>query len=269
MEPSCLMQKDSAGHGIIFLEMKAERAAFHLKAFNNACDNFLKDNPHTFIGRKDPRKGSYIHRIEYKAFPWEIGTTLGEFIYSARTGLDQTAWQLALLKKKNPGREVYFPCVWKKNATLIESALKPFTKPVRDVLDTFQPYHAGDAFQDHPLWQLNKLSNLDKHQMIPINSTGVEVYLPDPPQTTTVDFEDAIEYHMPLSLKDEMQGQPIKGSEIILGEWGSDLKIPRAALKNIYDFITLEVGPKLSGFFTNAKDPRFPRSRSSVVRIGR
>ncbi len=247
--------------------MKTDRALEHLNSLNREVDTFVNDNPHTFKGKDDLKNARYVHRIEYKAFPPILGMLLGEFIYSLRSGLDQLAWQLALLKTDKPGREVKFPIFYRKDRAY-ETSLKPFTKPVKDAIDCLQPYHAGKSFQDHPLWQLNRLSNLDKHQVIPINSTGVNVFIPtlDLSQVTTVDFDDAIEFHVPLSLKDEMQRQPFTTSQILLGEWGSDLQMPRSVLAEMHKFITDEVIPRFTGFFSSSAKTALPRSRVSVVK---
>ena len=70
------------------------------------------------------------------------------------------------------------------NSDESQDAEKRFKKLTADmpaaavaVIRALQPYHRGTDYQTDPLWQLNALSNIDKHQ-VPVARANVgELYL--------------------------------------------------------------------------------------------
>ncbi len=114
--------------------------------------------------------------------------------------LDQLAWQLALLGNPTPSKDVMFPILSEQKNNCREY----FNKRVRDIpakavsiIDEIQPYKRGPNYREDPLWQLNELSNLDKHRVPAGRATVAEFHL-KPLGFNREDFEDAIEFSWPL-----------------------------------------------------------------------
>ena len=228
-------------------QMKMERAKHHLDAFNRDLDAFLGGEPYSVTDEDDLEHGRYIRRFYYKPIPVIIPMRLEEFIYCLRSGLDNLAWQLALLKTDSPSENIAFP-IFERAGKQFENRLKPFISPVQDAIRSLQPYRAGDSFHLHPLWQLNKLSNLAKHTVFPLHSQAIPVSFPISAGVFPREFDDQIELNVPMALKKDLQSKPRLPLQIQLGKWGTKFQIPPARLTEIYDFVRDTAIPKFAGF---------------------
>ena len=227
--------------------MKTERAKVHLQELNREVDIFAKE-PYTVITREDTENSRYIRRTQFKALDPIIGMLLGEFLYNLRSGLDQLAWQIATpVARKDFSTVLCFPIFDRvsnsQDRRNYSRALDWFPDDVKKEIDALQPYKRPDAVKDHPLWQLNKLCNIDKHSVIPINSRSVNIFVPNNPAAEVEHFddEDAIEVSVPLCDKAQLDFEPDPASPIEFGEWDSDLSIPRHRFADIHGFIECTV----------------------------
>jgi hypothetical protein len=236
-----------------YLVTKSERAKLHLDAFNGHVSAYMKE-PYTVVSKYDAEKRRHIKRFQLKGFEPVLGMELGEFLYCLRSGLDQMAWQVATPSaRRDFPREIYFPIYEdligdrRKN---YNKALSFFPDDVAKEIDSLQPYKGSNPAQDHPLWQLNKLCNLDKHVLIPIHSRGINLFVPDVPgiKAQNLDYEDAIEVSVPEEYEGHLDLKPTLPDEIELGEWNSDWRIPRHRLSDIHGFITCTVIPRFEPF---------------------
>jgi hypothetical protein len=236
-----------------YLVLKAERAQAHLDAFKRQADIFLKE-PYTIVREDDVHKGRHIKRYEFKAFSTDLGMLLGEFLYCLRSGLDQMAWQMALPSaRRDWPRDICFPIyedLAKDRRRNYTSTLQLFSAEVAREIDALQPHNGPNAPENHPLWQLNKLCNLDKHCLIPIHSRGAPVYYPHIPGALVypVESKDAIEVSVPIERKAELDFEPENTSEIQIGDWNSDWALPLHRLSDIHGFITCSVIPTFLRF---------------------
>src|ERR1700674_1288327 len=159
---------------LAYLVMKTERAKLHLEALNRELDAFAKE-PYTVITKEDTGNSRYIRRTQFKGLDPLMGMLLGEFLYNLRSGLDQLAWQIA-----TPSAREDFPTVLcfpifervcnSQERRNYNRALSWFPDDVQKEIDVLQPYKRPGGPEGHPLWQLNKICNSDKHSVIPINS---------------------------------------------------------------------------------------------------
>jgi hypothetical protein len=201
-----------------------------------------------------------------------IGSLLGEFLYNLRSGLDQLAWQIATpVARKDFPTTLSFPIFERVSSSQdrknYRRALDWFPDPIQKEIDALQPYKRLGAFQDHPLWQLNKLCNIDKHSVIPINSRSVNIFVPRNPAVLIKNFdnEDAIEVSVPLSDKEQLNFEPDQVFPIEFGEWDSDLIIPRHRLADICSFIECIVIPTFRPF-ASGKPVASPDIRIGMVK---
>jgi len=236
-----------------YLVTKSERAKLHLDAFNGHVSVYMKE-PYTVVSKYDAENRRHIKRFQLKGFEPVLGMELGEFLYCLRSGLDQMAWQMTTPDaRRDFPRDIYFPIYedligdHRKNYT---KALSFFPDDVAKEIDSLQPHKGPDPAQDHPLWQLNKLCNLDKHVLIPIHSRGINLFVPDVPgiKAQNLDYEDAIEVSVPEEYEGHLDLKPTLPDEIELGEWNSDWRIPHHRLSDIHSFITCTVIPRFEPF---------------------
>ena len=241
-------------HAAWYLITKAERATLHLDAFNGHVSAYMKE-PYTVVTKYDAENRRYIKRFQLKAFDSVLGLELGEFLYCLRSGLDQMAWQMA-----KPGarqdfpRDIYFPIPEnlgnRDRRRNYAKALRRFPNDVRRQINAVQPHKRPDPLESHPLWQLNKLCNLDKHKFFPTHSRGINSFVPDVPgvKVDNLDQEDAIEISVPGEYKEHLNLKPTLPDPIEIGEWNSDWRLPLSRLSDIHGFITCTVIPRFVPF---------------------
>jgi hypothetical protein len=241
---------------LTYLVMKTERAKVHLDALNRELDLFAKE-PYTVARREDAQNSRYILRYQLRLMDPILGMLLGEFLYSIRSGLDQMAWQMAIPgARSNPktAKLICFPIVGQvldnQDRRNLGRVMNFFPSEIAGEMDALQPYQRKSLFEDHPLWQLNTLCNIDKHCIIPINSVSVNAFMPQNPaaRLAPLNDEDAFEISVPLKDKHQLDFEPEPAFPIEFGEWNSDLRIPREGLTYIYDFVVYRVLPKFSRF---------------------
>lgn len=239
-----------------YLIEKAERVKLHLDALNGHVSAHMKE-PYTVVRKYDPQNRRHIKRLQMKGFDSVIGMELGEFLYCLRSGLDQMAWQMAKAEARSDpriARNIYFPIPedlgTPDRRRNYREALKVFPDPVAKEIDALQPHNGPNPVQDHPLWQLNKLCNLDKHVVFPIHSTGFNVFAPEVPgvKVEHFDSEDALEVSVPEEYEGYLDLKPTLPDPIELGEWNADWRIPIYRLSDIHGFVSCTIIPRFMPF---------------------
>jgi hypothetical protein len=209
--------------------------------------------PDTVIRKHDSQNRRHIKRTETKAFDPVWGMELGEFFYCLRSGLDQMAWQLANpTARTNSARDIQFPIFDDLTGDRLKTytrILSLFPAEVATEIDALQPHKGPSPPQDHPLSQLHKLCNLDKHISIPIHGRISTIYFPHVPGVRVEHFdrEGAFEVSVPEEFESELNFEPALPRSIQIGEWNSDWNIPISRLNEIYEFIDTVV-PKFTPF---------------------
>src|SRR5260370_8584208 len=237
-----------------YLVTKAERAKLHLDAFNGHVSAYMKE-PYTVVTKYDAEHRRYIKRFQLRAVKSGLGIELGEFLYCLRSGLDQMAWQMAKPRaRQDSPRDIYFPIPEdlsnRERRRNYAKALRRFPNDVRRQINAVQPHKGADPPETHPLWQLNKLCNIDKHKLIPIHSRGINPFVPSVPGVKVDNFDQdaAIEVSVPEEYNAHLTLTPILPTPIEIGEWNSDWRLPLFTLSDIHGFITCTVIPRFVPF---------------------
>jgi hypothetical protein len=239
--------------GLTYTQMKLGRAKEHLDALNLEVAKFLQ-NPYTVTQQDDIEKSEHVLRIEQNVTPDKVGVLVGEFAYSLRSGLDQLAWQLALLSVDDPTKNTCFP-IFTTNPVDDRFRKVVWDIPCRavEIIKSLQPYHARDAFKVHPLWQLNALCNLDKHRLVAISCHAFKIWT-NLPILRRRDSNIVVEVRIPLAEKENFQFK-VHDPEIIFGEpivkydAISEFEVTLDGLTGIYNFVRYEVVPRFEDFF--------------------
>ena len=241
--------------GLTQTKIKNARAEAHLKSLETAITAFLSE-PVTIAIKDDVEKGLHIRRFEMKIIPEVIPLLIGEWAYNLRSGLDQLAWQLALLSGRTPSSQTAFPI---HKDRMGEKRFLDATRFIPDeavqVIQLLQPYNRGKDFDRHPLWRVNKICNLDKHTTMAINSTlttfdyGPGEYVD---LFSKVPLDYGVEVIIPLTIKDNIYVDP-RTPQLIFGrpidEPGPAFEFTYVDITEIHHFVRDEVVPRFERFF--------------------
>jgi hypothetical protein len=252
--------------------MKTERAKVHLDSLNRELTAYCKE-PYTVVRWNDLQNSRSFRKSQLKPLNHIIGMLLGEFLYCLRSGLDQLAWSFALpaAQKKN-SNVICFPIFESvqrgEDRRNFAKALAWFPPEIAHEIEALQPHKGIGPPQDHPLWQLNKLCNIDKHCVIPINSRTIPIFVPNNPAVLLRHYplEDAIEVSVPIQDKDQLDIEPDSSFFIEFGEWDSDFRIPQHRLTDIHGFFESSVLPRFKKFGLDKPDPRLRIEFQGVTR---
>ncbi len=119
------------------------------------------------------------------------------------------------------------------------------------LIEQFQPYKNGN-FKDHPIWQIHKLNNIDKHRRLSVLENRLDMRFPQLKKTDDV-IKDAErgEITLPLSLSQtEMLLNPRPA--IWFGDAEEGLWVDAKQLGEIHWYIAIEVFPLFAPFFEEA-----------------
>lgn len=159
---------------------KLARAAGHIQAFNAAVQRWYDSKPLHGNGQYNVDKTAYIYTFVADAIPIDIGILAGDALHNLRSCLDHTAWQLALLTTSTPHKRTAFPIFLSDDDNSrreINRVLRDVPPEARAVIESLQPYSYSGKIKpdDHGLWLLHQLSNVDKHQIVTIGGAMLEI----------------------------------------------------------------------------------------------
>ncbi|MBU8921223.1 MAG: hypothetical protein KOO63_05335 [Bacteroidales bacterium] len=167
---------------------KIERARKHLEDLNIALNEWV--NGHLHPTRLDPDPDDPTHLFVKSGIdpipvdPFSL--MLGDCVQNLRSSLDHLVFALTKVYTcpltEETARKTQFPIIgdesskgvsgfgsdrFRDNAVQMLQAINPKAKTV---IERLQPYQRGRNFRSHPLWQLNELSNIDKHRMLHVTA---------------------------------------------------------------------------------------------------
>ena len=222
------------GQGIDYFSMKIGRAYKHIKEFNSlVVAHCTRPDPYTVTKQDDVVNRRFI------------------------SGLDQLAWQLALMGTATPGRETAFPIAWEdtpKTQDWIRKLTWRMSCDAIAVIQDLQPYNRGNAYREDRLWQLNELSNIDKHRLPAGRCTDANFDVA-PLGFIKSDFDNGVEFSWPLAQKQSVVFKPrtpslIFGDPIDSVSNRTPLELTREDIASIYNYVREEVEPRFTRFFT-------------------
>jgi hypothetical protein len=177
---------------------KIDRSREHLEALQDSAKRFFDehgDSIYRLHGESNSQRTKHLLRVELlRPLPTvEWGVIVGDAVHCLRTALDQLVFTLSLDPDDNAAWPV---CRTEKEwVTKAPAMLWGVPKPLIAAIDRSQPYHRGNAANEHPLAILNSLSNTDKHKFIP-----VVALVPDDPEWELISTQ-GMESHGEVRLK--------------------------------------------------------------------
>lgn len=234
---------------------KIERAKEHFETLDREIGEFQKNNLCRVRHYEDTENALYVVRIDIPIVPLRFGVLAGDGIHNLRSALDHLAWQLALTRVAKPFDYTEFPIVSKDTAK-DRAHFKLVTQSMPDRacvrIKALQPYRRGAAFKDDPLWQLNKLWNIDKHRVIPVQGITLNIKAPKAANARLETFDGYGVMTMPLSFKPQMQLSPRPTAAVVFGSEIDGLVVPAERLGEIYEYVAERVLPRFSRFFSQS-----------------
>jgi hypothetical protein len=116
---------------------------------------------------------------------------IGDAVHNLRAALDHVVYELASVHHgtgplpPKMARDSGFPILkWSPPVKGGETPQQRFDntartklagcpKEVHALVEAEQPYHEGEAYARHPLWQLSRLDNYDKHRTLPVTAAAI------------------------------------------------------------------------------------------------
>lgn len=250
--------------GLLHPDMKAARATEHLSDLRVLIDKFVSNQPYTITKKDDEKRQLHIVRFQLNPASPRIPIIIGEFAYALRSALDQLVWQLALLSGRQPGNKSAFPIQsadGEDQRAQFRFATWNVPCEAADLIKTFQPYTRGNAYKSHPLWQLNKLCNLDKHQTIGVSHTSLSIHTSGPPGNIgRRDFDQAVELAVDLAIKDQVTFKP-EPPVLVFGKPidapGAEFTLSQQDIAEIHRFVRDDVIESFARFFPNGERLKF------------
>ncbi len=165
---------------------KINWANFHIQQLDRAIQDWFKDGSkftHEII--PNPEEPNTVSlRVSADIIPTSpLSLAVGDIIQNIRSSLDHAVYHLGessgyedFAEKShksqfpifgnisNSGNEIVGAEKFQENA--INDTIKYLCPAAKSIIESVQPFKDGDKFSEHPLWLLNKLSNIDKHRCL-------------------------------------------------------------------------------------------------------
>lgn len=168
------------------VEAKLRRANAHLEVINDEIGKFNASDPYHFFTEYDEVRQQMVARAKAVIHPDEElwATVIGDCVHNFRSALDHLAHPLLTLAGETPktGRggtafPIYDTCVGPKGGPrtpAITGESGAVGGPVLAFVKGVQPYERVDDPDQHPLWVLSELDNMDKHRALTTTSFALQ-----------------------------------------------------------------------------------------------
>ena len=158
------------------VRLKLARARSHLEALKDAYDAFCDREPFTVSMRYEDRE-----HTEQAVFHWHVqerpptawSVIIGDCLQNARAALEHLAWELSCPEYggSEPNTDTAFP-IYRRRRDYMRmkdgprSKVRAMAEPAQKVIEGLQPYRLEAEAHRDPLWILNELARVDRHQVL-------------------------------------------------------------------------------------------------------
>jgi hypothetical protein len=233
-------------------ELKVERALEHLRSLEGEMEQYYCSTPYSVQRYNDLERGRHIIKVGLKEPGDRTYLLVGDFAYCLRCALDYVVYSLVVAHTgKAPHTQVQWPVLKQTNQERFDSYTKGMAVEAAHLIQHFQPYQGGNP-KEHPIWQLHRLNNIDKHRRLSVFENWLDMRFPQLKETDDVRRDaDRGEITLPLSLSQtEMRLNPRPA--VWFGDAEEGLRVDVKRLRDIHWYITMEVFPLFAPFFTEA-----------------
>jgi hypothetical protein len=149
---------------------KLAQSQEHHKTLEAAVESFRRRHSYALVGEFDAEASEYVFRVHvFESPPDVFALAVGDLVQNLRTALEYIAWQLVDLNNGKPGRHTGFPIF--RDLDAFTKGSKGMVRGMSDaglaLIETTQPFNVrpNNPALD-PLWILNELARLDRHQIL-------------------------------------------------------------------------------------------------------
>lgn len=153
--------------------LKYRRAQEHFNSLDLGVKRWLYSDACTVDQKRNPDTFEYIATVRInEGIPDTLALELGDFLFNARACLDHLVYELALAYSgtmtDTESRLSKFPIHGKAapSPKEVSNSIGKTHPDVQDIILGLQPYHYGRHFEQHQLWKLSELNNIDKHRSL-------------------------------------------------------------------------------------------------------
>ena len=176
---------------------KFRRAREHLKTVQNEIERVT--DPSNFRVRYEVSRDDRWHEWfveELAQLDPSLPLCIGDAVHNYRSTLDHVAWELVRVVGIPPGRETGFPITTESEVSSFDRRL-PREHPLNELLANYL-FTKETRSSIHPLLNLGRLDNADKHRMLLAAVTRVGDAYFGTPQSVTV--TGAVRTEMPIDI---------------------------------------------------------------------
>jgi hypothetical protein len=153
--------------------LKIDRACLHIKTLEDEIAGFVVPDEHRVVEHEDAKTGGYSYGIERYKTPPEWGVIVGDIAHNLRSCIEHVACNIWVRNGRDSG-DSFFPLYVTARQYLAECQGWGLSSDDERLFRQFQPYQRGNAADSHPLRLLNKMSNIDKHQVVHTAALSLE-----------------------------------------------------------------------------------------------
>lgn len=183
------------------VRLKLARARNHLETLKDEYVAFCERNPltisvqyedreypvlireHSGEERTETRTQEFavfrLHIHEHPPLVWSV--IIGDCLQNTRAALEHLTWRLAYPEHggEGPNAGTSFPIYtkrreYRKMKEGLRSKVQQMAGPVQEVIESVQPYQRGRKAKRDPLWILNELARVDRHQVFHVVVATIE-----------------------------------------------------------------------------------------------
>jgi hypothetical protein len=176
--------------------LKLDRASEHRQMVDIELNSYLGREPFTTTGKASV-EGPGVDLRMTEPIPEHLAVLIGDCVQNMRVALDYLAWQSALRNHAKPQRFTSFPILasrdgWVGSGKQLgakRTTCKDVGTDAQAVIESLQPYQQRFAPDPDPLWILNELARVDRHQVLHIAAasfSGTMHTFVDPPRNGNI-----------------------------------------------------------------------------------
>jgi hypothetical protein len=241
---------------------KLDRAREHLASLETEIGAFLVQHPYEVVREQNAETGVEevkIRIVGRPPFPVRFGGLVGDVASALRASLDHLVWAMST----NPQRveSVEFP-IFSDQTHYSGNAPKRIGAIHTDAqteIERIQPYHAGNRYEDHPLWRIHKLANTDKHRLLPVVAHGfvysVQIAGTGRGIAATLSLREGLDEDpcipipaMPAEFVGAFNFKIEPTLAVVVQDAGRSLMLPMRELGSLYHYVQGVVFPALERF---------------------
>ncbi len=235
-------------------KLKVGWARHHLRLLNAEMRKFSDSDLHGIHAYEDLEAGEYVLTITDDAMNVEMALMVGDWASCLRGSLDHLATHLTHCTGGKVNNRASFPVIgeWNNDGRrLFKQSIAGVPLEAVKIIDSFQPYHSGAAYERTKLWRLHKLWNIDKHRRIPIHPSISQVKIGHPSDVSPLpgwaDNRGVVRF--PLAVKSQVDFDSTVKVTAYFGDSSEGIILPYEELIDIHNFVRAEIMPAFDKFF--------------------